>query len=130
MPEGLEFGNNQVSNKTQEYRPTVNGDLVVSDTRGGAKKPWRLTLSQSEELTNGTVSLGDTLYYTSQLGEKQITTATQIVESGTFASDGSKNISADWQGSNGFKLTVPVEKQRVGDYSGKLSWKLEDVPGN
>ena len=130
VPEGLEFGNNQVSNKTQEYRPTVNGDLVVSDTRGGAKKPWRLTLSQSEELTNGTVSLGDTLYYTSQLGEKQITTATQIVESGTFASDGSKNISADWQGSNGFKLTVPVEKQRVGDYSGKLSWKLEDVPGN
>ncbi len=81
VPEGLEFGNNQVSNKTQEYRPTVNGDLVVSDTRGGAKKPWRLTLSQSEELTNGTVSLGDTLYYTSQLGEKQITTATQIVES-------------------------------------------------
>ena len=130
VPDGLEFGENQVSNKTENYRPTISGELVVSDTRGGAKKPWRLTLNQSEELKNGTISLEDALYYTSQLGEKQITTATQIVESGEFTADGSKNISADWQGSNGFKLTVPVEKQRVGDYSGKLSWKLEDVPGN
>lgn len=130
VPDGLEFGDNQVSNKTENYRPTISGELVVSDTRGGAKKPWRLTLNQSEELKNGTISLGDALYYTSQLGEKQITTATQIVESGEFTADGSKNISADWQGNNGFKLTVPVEKQRVGDYSGKLSWKLEDVPGN
>ncbi|MDT2661262.1 hypothetical protein P7E02_15410 [Enterococcus hulanensis] len=130
VPDGLEFGDNQVSNKTENYRPTISGELVVSDTRGGAKKPWRLTLNQSEELKNGTISLKNALYYTSQLGEKQITTATQIVESGEFTDDGSKNISADWQGSNGFKLTVPVEKQRVGDYSGKLSWKLEDVPGN
>ena len=130
VPTGLEFGNHQVSNKTEDYHPTANGDLIVSDTRGGAKKPWRLTLSQSEELKNGAISLEDALYYTSQLGEKQITTATQIVESGEFTSDGSKNISADWQGSNGFKLTVPVEKQRIGDYSGKISWKLEDVPGN
>lgn len=130
VPDGLEFGDHQVSNKTEDYRPTISGDLVVSDTRGGAKKPWRLTLSQSEELKNGSISLNDALYYTSQLGEKQITTATQIVESGAFNSDGSKNISADWQGNNGFKLTVPVEKQRVGDYSGKLSWQLEDVPGN
>ncbi|MGG5371967.1 pectate lyase-like adhesive domain-containing protein [Enterococcus sp. AZ196] len=130
VPDGLEFGDNQVSNKTENYRPTISGDLVVSDTRGGARKPWRLTLNQSEELKNGTISLEDALYYTSQLGEKQITTATQIVESGEFTSDGSKNISADWLDSNGFKLTVPVEKQRVGDYTGKLSWKLEDVPGN
>lgn len=130
VPDGLEFGDHQVSNKTEDYRPTISGNLVVSDTRGGAKKPWRLTLSQSEELKNGSISLEDALYYTSQLGEKQITAATQIVESGEFNSDGSKNISADWQGNNGFKLTVPVEKQRVGDYSGKLSWQLEDVPGN
>lgn len=130
VPDGLEFGSNQVSNKTEIYRPTASGDLIVSDTRGGEKKPWRLTLSQSEGLKNATISLEDALYYTSQLGEKQITAADQIVESGEFTSDGSKNISADWQGNNGFKLTVPVEKQRVGDYSGKLSWKLEDVPGN
>ena len=130
VPDGLEFGSNQVTNKTEIYRPTASGDLIVSDTRGGEKKPWRLTLSQSEGLKNATISLEDTLYYTSQLGEKQITAADQIIESGEFTSDGSKNISADWQGNNGFKLTVPVEKQRVGDYSGKLSWKLEDVPGN
>lgn len=130
VPAGLDFGNNQVSNKTENYRPTISGDLVVSDTRGGARKPWRLTLSQSEELKNGSISLEDALYYTSQLGEKQISTASQIVESGEFTSDGSKDISADWTGENGFKLTVPVEKQRVGDYSGKLSWQLEDVPGN
>ncbi|WP_369673237.1 WxL domain-containing protein, partial [Enterococcus faecium] len=54
VPDGLDFGSNQVSNKTENYRPTVNGELVVSDTRGGARKPWRLTLSQSEVLKNGT----------------------------------------------------------------------------
>lgn len=130
VPDGLDFGSNKVSNKTENYRPTVNGELVVSDTRGGARKPWRLTLSQSEVLKNGTISLEEALYYTSQVGEKQISTATQIVESGEFTSDGSKNISDDWQDSKGFNLKVPVEKQRVGEYSGKLSWKLEDVPGN
>lgn len=130
IPDGLEFGDNLVSNKTENYRPAVNGDLVVSDTRGGAKKPWRLTLSQSEVLKNGSISLEDALYYKSQLGEMQITTISQIVESDTFASDGSKDISATWVGDEGFKLTVPAEKQRVGDYSGKLLWKLEDVPGN
>lgn len=130
IPDGLEFGDKLVSNKTENYRPAVNGDLVVSDTRGGAKKPWRLTLSQSEVLKNGSISLEDALYYKSQLGEMQITTVSQIVESDTFASDGSKDISATWLGDEGFKLTVPVEKQRVGDYSGKLLWKLEDVPGN
>lgn len=130
VPDALEFGNNQVSNKNEIYRPSVSGDLVISDTRGNGKKPWRLALSQSEVLKNGEISLDDALYYTSQLGEKKITTAAQIVESGEFTSDGAKNISEGWHGNNGFKLDVPVEKQRVGDYSGKLSWKLEDVPGN
>jgi hypothetical protein len=130
VPNGLEFGSNSVSNKLETYRPTATGTLVVSDTRGGARKPWRLTLSQSETLKNGTISLEDALYYTSTLGEKPITTASQIVESGSFSSDGSKDISAGWTGNNGFKLSVPVEKQRVGEYSGKLSWQLEDVPGN
>ena len=130
VPDGLEFGSNAVSNKVETYRPTATGTLVVSDTRGGAKKPWRLTLSQSEILKNGTTSLEDALYYTSTLGEKQITTASQIVESGSFSADGTKDISAGWTGNNGFKLSVPVEKQRVGNYAGKLSWQLEDVPGN
>lgn len=89
-----------------------------------------LNIESIRGIKNGTISLEEALYYTSQLGEKQISTATQIVESGEFTSDGSKNISADWQDSKGFNLKVPVEKQRVGEYSGKLSWKLEDVPGN
>ncbi len=130
VPDKLEFGINQVSNQNQLYQPTVVGKLIVSDTRGGAKKPWRLTLHQAETLKNGTVSLEDALSYTSSLGKKQITTATQIVESGEFTSDGSKEISATWTGDRGFELTVPVEKQRIGEYSGKLSWQLEDVPGN
>lgn len=130
VPDKLEFGSNNISNQTQSYQPTINGKLVISDTRGGAKKPWRLTLHQSDTLKNGTVSLEDDLSYTSSLGEKQITTATQIVESGEFTTDGSKEISANWTGNQGFKLTVPVEKQRIGDYTGKLAWQLEDVPGN
>lgn len=130
VPDRLEFGTNQISNQNQYYQPTVVGKLIVSDTRGGAKKPWRLTLHQAETLKNGTVSLEDALSYTSSLGKKQITAATQIVESGEFTSDGSKEISANWTRNNGFELTVPVEKQRIGEYTGKLSWQLEDVPGN
>lgn len=130
VPDRLEFGTNQISNQNQYYQPTVVGKLIVSDTRGGAKKPWRLTLHQAETLKNGTVSLENALSYTSSLGKKQITAATQIVESGEFTSDGSKEISANWTGNNGFELTVPVEKQRIGEYTGKLSWQLEDVPGN
>lgn len=52
------------------------------------------------------------------------------MESGEFATDGTKDISEAWTGNQGFKLTVPVEKQRIGDYTGKLSWQLEDVPGS
>lgn len=130
VPDLLEFGANQISNQSQAYHPTVSGQLTISDSRSDGKKPWRLTLKQSDTLKNGAVSLEDDLTYTSSLGEKQITTATQIVESGEFATDGTKDISEAWTGNQGFKLTVPVEKQRIGDYTGKLSWQLEDVPGS
>lgn len=130
VPDKVSFGTNQVVNKTANYQPIVSGKLMVSDTRGGAKKPWRLTVCQSEELSNGSISLADGLFYTSQLGKKKITASPQIVETGELATDGSMDVSAQWTGEQGFKLTVPTEKQRIGEYKGKLSWRLEDVPGN
>lgn len=130
VPDQFNFGLNDISNQTQTYHPQVNGKLEISDSRSDAHKPWRITVNQSEELKLGTVSLVDSLYYTSQLGEVPINSGNQVIETGEFTEDGIQDISAGWQSTGGFKLVVPPEKQRVGTYSGKLSWKLEDVPGN
>lgn len=130
VPDQFNFGLNNVSNQTETYHPQVKGKLEISDSRSDAHKPWRITVNQSEELKLGAVSLVDSLYYTSQLGELPINTGNQVIETGEFTADGIQDISADWQSTGGFKLVIPPEKQRVGTYSGKLSWKLEDVPGN
>ncbi|MEO1772446.1 pectate lyase-like adhesive domain-containing protein [Candidatus Enterococcus ferrettii] len=130
VPEQFNFGLNGVSNKTETYHPQVSGKLEISDSRSDAHKPWRITVNQSEEIKLGSISLVDSLYYTSQLGELPINAGNQVIETGKFTEDGIQDISADWQSDGGFKLVVPPEKQRVGTYSGKLSWKLEDVPGN
>ncbi|MGM0215891.1 pectate lyase-like adhesive domain-containing protein [Enterococcus sp. AZ109] len=130
VPDQLNFGLNDISNKTEIYQPQVNGKLEISDSRSDAHKPWRITVNQSEEIKQGSISLIDSLYYTSQLGELPINVSNQVIETGEFTEDGVKDISADWQTTGGFKLIVPPEKQRVGTYSGRLSWKLEDVPGN
>ncbi len=130
VPEQFNFGLNDISNKTETYQPQVSGKLEISDSRSDAHKPWRITVNQSEEIKLGAVSLVDSLYYTSQSGDLPINTGNQVIETGEFTEDGIHDISADWQSAGGFKLVVPPEKQRVGTYSGKLSWKLEDVPGN
>ncbi len=130
VPEQLNFGLKNISNKTETYQPQVKGKLEISDSRSDARKPWRLTLSQSEEIKMDTISLSEGLYYSNQQDELQINHENQVVETGEFTEDGIKDISADWQTTGGFKLVVPPEKQRVGTYSGKLAWKLEDVPGN
>ncbi len=130
VPEQLNFGLNDISNKTETYQPQVSGKLEISDSRSDAHKPWRITVNQSEEIKLGTISLVDSLYYTSQQGELPVNAGNQVIETGEFTEDGIQDISAGWQSDEGFKLVVPPEKQRVGTYTGKLSWKLEDVPGN
>lgn len=72
VPDLLEFGANQISNQSQAYHPTVSGQLTISDSRSDGKKPWRLTLKQSDTLKNGAVSLEDDLTYTSSLGKNKL----------------------------------------------------------
>lgn len=128
VPTLFDFGTNKVSQSKTEFRPTVTGDLVVSDTRGTDKKPWQLKVHQSVEWASAKNSLANNLYYTSASGDHQITAAPQIVETGELTADGTENLSANWGTKYGLKLVVPIEKQIAGDYQGELSWSLEDVP--
>ena len=128
VPTLFDFGTNKVSQSKTEFRPTVTGDLVVSDTRGTDKKPWQLKVHQSVEWASPKNSLANNLYYTSASGDHQITAAPQIVETGELTADGTENLSANWGTKYGLKLVVPIEKQIAGDYQGELSWSLEDVP--
>lgn len=133
VPSAMDFGTQKVSNKTATYWPTLKGNLVVSDTRGAGKKTWRLMVAQTSSLTDGNDSLADGLTF-SKDGTSDTTIGTEQVkvEEKKFTNDGEEVVNQDWgkDSKKGIKLTVPANKQKVGNYKGTLSWTLEDVPDN
>lgn len=130
VPSKLDFGQHPVSAKTESYAPQVVGNLAVSDTRGSQKMPWRLLVKESTALTNGTYTLTNVLYYQKATEKIAVNSANTVVESDQFTEDKTANLSEKWNQSYGLILELPVEKQRVGEYQGTLTWTLEDVPEN
>lgn len=132
VPSSMNFGTQKVSNKTMTYWPTYTGNLVVSDNRGSDKAPWRLMVRQSEPLKSATNSLADSLIFEKAGTDTVIGSDNIQIEEKQLAEDGDYTVNQNWSAADktGIKLKVPVGKQQTGNYEGKLSWTLEDVPDN
>lgn len=132
VPTDFDFGQQKVATETQDYWPTITGDLAVKDTRGSERSPWRLTVKEQQPLTDGTDQLTDVFRFVTNGQEQMITSGEMIIEETELTENGTYVVNQHWGESQneGIKLTVPVEQQKVGDYQGTLSWQLVSAPGN
>lgn len=132
VPTDFDFGQQKVATETQDYWPTITGELAVKDTRGSERSPWRLTVKEQQPLTDGTDQLNDVFRFVTNGQEQMITSGEMIIEETELTENGTYVVNQHWGESQneGIKLTVPVEQQKVGDYQGTLSWQLVSAPGN
>ena len=132
VPTDFDFGQQKVATETQDYWPTIIGELAVKDTRGSERSPWRLTVKEQQPLTDGTDQLTDVFRFVTNGQEQMITSGEMIIEETELTENGTYVVNQHWGESQneGIKLTVPVEQQKVGDYQGTLSWQLVSAPGN
>lgn len=128
VPETFDFGTQKVSSIRTKYTPNVIGNLIVSDTRGAEKNPWRITLKEKSPLVSDHNSLAGQFYYTNDVETINITSESIPVEEGKLTEDGETNLSDGWNDTEGLSLKIPIEKQLLGTYKGTLEWALEDVP--
>lgn len=102
-------------------------DLNIEDTRY-QKSKWTLSLAQSKpiqlERDSDRKSLADTLYYS----DAQINQNAAVVESDTFTTDTSLNISSSWTDTKGLMMKIPFSKQYKGVYTGELTWTYALAP--
>ena len=102
-------------------------DLNIKDTRY-QKSKWTLSLAQSKpiqlERDSDRKSLADTLYYS----DAQINQNAAVVESDTFTTDTSLNISSSWTDTKGLMMKIPFSKQYKGVYTGELTWTYALAP--
>ncbi|MBP2099132.1 beta strand repeat-containing protein [Enterococcus rivorum] len=132
VPTSMEFGEQVISNKEQTVWPTINGNLTVSDTRGSGRQPWSMRVKELTPLTNGTYTLASALKYLDGGVEQTISSSDIVIETYSPTADGTRVLTDSWgeTKNKGIKLVVPVKNQRIGSYSGTLSWSLVDAPGN
>jgi len=132
VPTDFDFGQQKVATETQDYWPTITGELAVKDTRGSERSPWRLTVKEQQPLTDGTDQLTDVFRFVTNGQEQMITSGEMIIEETELTENGTYVVNQHWGESQneGIKLTVPVEQQKVGDYQGTLIWQLVSAPGN
>ncbi|AMG51438.1 hypothetical protein AL523_06895 [Enterococcus gallinarum] len=132
VPTDFDFGQQKVATETQDYWPTITGELAVKDTRGSERSPWRLTVKEQQPLMDGTDQLTDVFRFVTNGQEQMITSGEMIIEETELTENGTYVVNQHWGESQneGIKLTVPVEQQKVGDYQGTLSWQLVSAPGN
>ncbi|MGH1815555.1 WxL domain-containing protein [Enterococcus casseliflavus] len=132
VPLGFDFGQQKIATTTQTYWPIINGDLSVKDTRGSERSPWRLTVREQQPLSDGDHQLDEVFRFVKNGQERIISTEEVIVEETELTANGTYVINQQWSEleNKGIKLAVPVEQQRIGEYSGTLSWQLVSAPGN
>lgn len=80
VPTDFDFGQQKVATETQDYWPTITGELAVKDTRGSERSPWRLTVKEQQPLTDGTDQLTDVFRFVTNGQEQMITSGEMIIE--------------------------------------------------
>uniref|UniRef100_UPI00403F6E4B pectate lyase-like adhesive domain-containing protein n=1 Tax=Candidatus Enterococcus willemsii TaxID=1857215 RepID=UPI00403F6E4B len=128
VPTILDFGTQKISSVNTQYTPSVNGDLIVSDTRGEEKSSWRMMLKEKTPLASSDHQLAGAFYYTNASQTMNVSAEKIIAEERKLSDDGEVNLTNEWKNEKGISLKIPIEKQRLGTYSGTLEWSLEDVP--
>lgn len=130
VPTTFNFGEQTITNQEKTYWPTIVGDLVIKDTRGTEKQAWQLMLKEETALTNGSQNLANRMSFVDGT-EQAITGENILIKTHTLTNNGTYNVTESWsEGQKGIKLRVPVKQQKVGQYSGTLSWSLVDGPAN
>ncbi|MCT4393702.1 WxL domain-containing protein [Lacticaseibacillus paracasei] len=130
----FDFGTLLISGETQVVRPQIRGKLSIEDSRKIAKKQSRLSMKVIQPFKNGEIDVTGNMSYISQTGQEQVLSDQSILVEETADVD-QRDVSSEWNqtidsSARGFKLTIPVEKQKLGTFSGKVEWSLQDVPAN
>ncbi|EGO6028173.1 MucBP domain-containing protein [Enterococcus faecalis] len=127
-PKQITFGTEKIRNQPLIKLGHPTEGLKVVDERNANN--WRLQLKQTQPLTNDSIVMPDVFSFVSTVGSSQITNeAITLLESNQ---KGETDLTAllDESKQQGIQINVPVAYQRVGTFKARLSWALEDVPGN
>ena len=127
-PKQITFGTEKIRNQPLIKLGHPTEGLKVVDERNANN--WRLQLKQTQPLTNDSIVMPDVFSFVSTAGSSQITNeAITLLESNQ---KGETDLTAllDESKQQGIQINVPVAYQRVGTFKARLSWALEDVPGN
>ncbi|EPN9410129.1 hypothetical protein ACT454_002661 [Enterococcus faecium] len=127
VPNRINFGEAKKSSETITLPGISEGNLIVSDTRPETKKTnWVLNLRSSVSLVGEHTSLTYTNRKNKQL---MINQADQPIEENLPNKPDKDNISEGWSNkTQGLFLKIPPEDQKIGEYSGKLIWTLQNTP--
>ncbi|MFS0953674.1 hypothetical protein ACFC37_03040 [Enterococcus durans] len=127
VPNRINFGETKISSQDITLVGISEGNLVVSDTRPDDKKTnWSLNLKKSGNL----VGKGTTLTYINRENNQiRINDKNQLIEYNLPNRPEIDNISDTWRNkTRGLFLNIPPEDQKIGEYSGILTWTLQDTP--
>lgn len=127
VPNRINFGETKKSSEAITLAGASEGNLIISDTRPNSKKTnWVLNLRSSGSL----IGIRTTLMYINRKDKRlTINQADQTIEENLPKKSDKDNISEGWQNkTRGLFLTIPPEDQKIGEYSGVLTWTLQDTP--
>jgi|GEM_PF-1251798 len=132
-PNTLSFGDDlKVSSKDETYSlKQFDKKLTVSDERA-ERSPWILTGKMIKVLENEKgYTLPDAILYKHQGQSKILNENTINVYENTSGNEGTIDISENWlSDEEGIFLHVKAGEAKVGSYSGKIQWTLQDTPVN
>lgn len=129
VPSTINFGSVKLSPTSLHLKGQKIGDLIISDTRLSTQKTeWKLSLKE----TNSLINKGPRLTYTNRDNKViEINEKAQPIEHNLQNKPEKDCISDDWAAPmRGLFLNISPEVQKIGSYSGRLTWTLQDVPSS
>ncbi|HDR7793100.1 TPA: WxL domain-containing protein [Bacillus luti] len=132
-PSTVSFGDDlKISSKDETYSlKQLDKALSVSDERA-ERSPWTLTGKMVKVLENEKGhTLPNAIVYKHEGQSRILNENTINIYENTSGNEGTINISENWLSSEeGLSLQVKAGEARVGSYSGKIQWTLQDTPAN
>ncbi|MEG7965516.1 pectate lyase-like adhesive domain-containing protein [Bacillus cereus group sp. Sample30] len=132
-PTTLSFGDDlKISSKDETYPlQQMDNKLSVSDERA-ERSPWTLTGKMIKVLENEKgFTLPEAIVYTHKGTTMTLSENTINIYENTSGNEGTIDISENWlSDKEGLSLHVKAGEAKVGSYSGKIQWTLQDTPAN
>ncbi len=130
-PSGVSFESKQLTGRHQELKRGGGWELYVQDTRGAGSK-WRLSVKAATFVNEaGDHLLGKPVYVTRE-GKTPIEKEMTPILTHETTEEQAKNqdvyeVTNDWDHQTGMFLSID-DGATAGNYQGKLTWSLDDVP--